>query len=127
MYLVCSVVLTSGPDEALMRRCARVMADWSSEPKFAKEMGTKVTAGTSFSVLMRSVSPETQVSFVRPPAELTIHLRKKRFIGTSLDVVVHSQSGLAGNQALQAIPGQTGWFRQYAVSASLRKCFILED
>lgn len=63
VHLVCSVVLTSGPDEALMCRCARVMADWSSESKFAKELGIKETAGRSFSVLMRSVSPKTKACF----------------------------------------------------------------
>lgn len=61
VYLVCSVVLTSGPDEALMCRCARVMADWSSDAKFAKEMGLKEEAGKSLAVLMRSVSPKTKV------------------------------------------------------------------
>ncbi|CAN0262976.1 unnamed protein product, partial [Ectocarpus sp. 12 AP-2014] len=60
VYLVCSAVLTSGPDEALMGRCARVMADWSSEAKFAKEMGVKEAAGKSLAVLMRSVSPKTK-------------------------------------------------------------------
>ncbi|CAM9232465.1 unnamed protein product, partial [Ectocarpus sp. 13 AM-2016] len=60
VYLVCSAVLTSGPDEALMGRCARVMADWSSEAKFAKEMGIKEAAGKSLAVLMRSVSPKTK-------------------------------------------------------------------
>ena len=63
MHLVCMVVLTSGPDEALMCRCARVMADWSSEPKFAKELGSKEAAGRSLSALMRSVSPKTKVCF----------------------------------------------------------------
>ncbi|CAM9130756.1 unnamed protein product, partial [Ectocarpus fasciculatus] len=60
VYLVCSAVLTSGPDEALMGRCARVMADWSSEATFAKEMGVKEEAGKSLAVLMRSVSPKTK-------------------------------------------------------------------
>ncbi|CAM9705796.1 unnamed protein product [Ectocarpus sp. 8 AP-2014] len=60
VYLVCSAVLTSGPDEALMGRCARVMADWSSEAKFAEEMGVKEAAGKSLAVLMRSVSPKTK-------------------------------------------------------------------
>lgn len=63
VYLVHSVVLTSGPDEALMCRCARVMADWSSDPKFAKEMGTKEAAGKSLAALMRSVSPKTKACF----------------------------------------------------------------
>lgn len=46
-----------------MCRCARVMADWSSEPKFAKELGTKEAAGRSFLTLMRSVSAKTKAWF----------------------------------------------------------------
>lgn len=64
MHLVCSVVLTSGPDEALMCRCARVVADWSSEPRFAKELGTKEAAGRSLAALMRSVSPKTKAGVI---------------------------------------------------------------
>ena len=62
MHIVCSVVLSSGPDEALMRRCARVMSDWSTDPKFAREMSMKTEAGNSIAVLMRSVAPKTRVS-----------------------------------------------------------------
>lgn len=62
MQIVCLVVLTSGPDEALMGRCALVMADWSTNAKFATEMGVKPAAGSSLSVLMRSVTTATRVS-----------------------------------------------------------------
>lgn len=77
VHLVCSVVLTSGPDEALMCRCARVMADWSSEPKFAKELGTKEEAGRSFSALMRSVSPKTKACFDLPLTSSVCRIRNR--------------------------------------------------
>lgn len=62
MQIVCSVVLTSGPDEALLGRCALVMADWSTDSKFAKEMGVKPPVGDSIALLTRSVTPATRVS-----------------------------------------------------------------
>lgn len=62
MQIVSSVVLSSGPDEALMGRCALVMADWSADPKFAQEIALKTAAGKSLTVLMRSVATTTRVS-----------------------------------------------------------------
>lgn len=58
---MCSVVLSSGPDEALMGRCAFVMAGWSTEMDFVGEMGLRPEAGSSLAVLMRSVTPATRV------------------------------------------------------------------
>lgn len=61
MEIVCSVVLTSGPDEALMGKCALVMAGWSVDPTFVGEMSLRSDVGQSLSLLMRSVAPTTRV------------------------------------------------------------------
>lgn len=59
--LVCFVVLTSGPDEALMGRCACVMAGWSIDTNFVDKMVRTVEVGESLALLMRSVNVTTQV------------------------------------------------------------------
>lgn len=45
-----------------MGRCALVMADWSTNPKFAQKIAMKPAAGRSLAVLMRSVATTTRVS-----------------------------------------------------------------
>lgn len=61
IHIVCIVVLTSGPDEPLLGRCAMVMADWSISSEFAREMVLTLETGRSLSILMRSVTPATRV------------------------------------------------------------------
>lgn len=46
-----------------MGRCALVMADWSTRPRFAKEMGIRRAAGSALAILVRSVAPATTVCF----------------------------------------------------------------
>lgn len=41
--------------------CARVIAEWSTDPKFSRKMGVKSYTGLSLALLMRSVAPATMV------------------------------------------------------------------